>query len=104
MWLFDRKLPGDDLGAWHSSDLWYWFGTLKNCWRPMEQKDYELSCQMTDYLTNFAKTGNPNASSMPTWQTAQKGTMRLGEGQTGMGKVNKLKLWCSLFSGKFKGE
>lgn len=104
MWLFDRKLPGDDLGAWHSSDLWYWFGTLKNCWRPMEQKDYELSCQMTDYLTNFAKTGNPNASSIPTWQTAKKGTMRLGEGQTGMGKVNKLKLWCSLFSGKFKGE
>ena len=25
-WFFDRQLPGDDNGAWHSSDLWYWFG------------------------------------------------------------------------------
>ena len=33
-WYFDRKLPGDENGAWHSSDLWYWFGTLDNCWRP----------------------------------------------------------------------
>ena len=41
-WFFDRQLPGDDCGAWHSSDLWYWFGTLPNCWRPMEQKDYDL--------------------------------------------------------------
>ena len=29
-WYFDRQLPGDDHGAWHSSDLWYWFGTLAN--------------------------------------------------------------------------
>lgn len=32
-WFFDRQLPGDDNGAWHSSDLWYWFGTLDHCWR-----------------------------------------------------------------------
>lgn len=38
-WYFDRMLPGDSHGAWHSSDLWYWFGTLPNCWWPMEEKD-----------------------------------------------------------------
>ena len=31
-WYFDRMLPGDDCGAWHSSDLWSWFGPLPNCW------------------------------------------------------------------------
>ena len=38
-WFFDRQLPGDDRGAWHSSDLWYWFGTLAHCWRPFTEKD-----------------------------------------------------------------
>ena len=104
LWFFDRRLPGDDRGAWHSSDLWYWFGTLENCWRPMEQKDYDLSHQMTDYLTNFAKSGNPNGQNLPTWQPAKKGTMRLGEGETAMGKVSRAKLWYNLFTTKSVGE
>ena len=104
LWFFDRRLPGDDRGAWHSSDLWYWFGTLENCWRPMEQKDYDLSHQMTDYLTNFAKTGNPNGQNLPTWHPARQGTMRLGEGETAMGKVSRAKLWYNLFTTKSVGE
>ena len=103
-WLFDRRLPGDDRGAWHSSDLWYWFGTLGNSWRPMEEKDYDLSDQMTDYLTNFAKSGNPNGDGLPVWDVASKGTMRIGEGDTQMGKVSKMKLWHSLFTSKSSGE
>ena len=103
-WLFDRKLPGDDRGAWHSSDLWYWFGTLGSSWRPMEQKDYDLSDQMTDYLTNFAKSGNPNGEGLPTWDSAGHGTLRIGEGETGMGKVSQMKLWYNLFAHMSFGE
>ena len=103
-WLFDRRLPGDDRGAWHSSDLWYWFGTLGNSWRPMEEKDYSLSDRMTDYLTNFAKTGNPNGKGLPVWNPTNKGTLRLGEGETSMGKVSKMKLWQSMLTGKSSGE
>ena len=51
--------------AFHSSDLWYWFGTQGSSWRPMEGKDFELSDQMTDYLTNFAKTSDPNGEELP---------------------------------------
>lgn len=40
--------------------LRYWFGTLDNCWRPMEQQAFDLSWLMISYLTNFSKTGNPN--------------------------------------------
>jgi para-nitrobenzyl esterase len=103
-WMFDRRLPGDDRGAWHSSDLWYWFGTLDSCWRPMEQKDYALSDQMTDYLTNFVKSGDPNREGLPVWAPAKKGTLRIGEGPTGMGKVSQMKLWYNLFAGKSSGE
>ena len=103
-WFFDRRLPGDDNGAWHSSDLWYWFGTLGNCWRPMEAKDYALSEQMTDYLTNFAKTGDPNGAGQPAWKPAGGDVLRLGEQETGMGKVNQLKLWYTMFTNKAVGE
>lgn len=69
---FTRQLPGDEQGAFHSADLWYWFGTLENCWRPWKGGDYELSGRMMDYLVNFAKTGNPNAEGLPQWNTADR--------------------------------
>ena len=107
-WYFDRQLPGDDNGAWHSADLWYWFGTLENCWRPMEQKDYELSRQMVDYLYNFVCTGNPNKSGkLPTWIASGKGQNRvlmLGEKKTAMGKPSTLKMLHTMLTNKAVGE
>ena len=107
-WYFDRMLPGDDCGAWHSSDLWYWFGTLPNCWRPMEQKDYDLSEQMVDYLCNFVKTGDPNkAAKLPTWIASGKGqnrVLRLGEKHTHMCKPSILKMIGTMLTNKAVGE
>ncbi len=106
-WFFDRKLPGDDCGAWHSSDLWYWFGTLDNCWRPMEQKDYELSQQMTDYLANFCKYSDPNGAGLTAWLPMKKGqgkVLCLGEQNTHMGKADMLKLIKNLVTNKAVGE
>ena len=60
---FAHELPGDDGGAFHSSELWYTFGTLGRCWRPMEQNDYDLSEEMVTCWTNFMKTGDPNGES-----------------------------------------
>ena len=57
---FDRKLPGDDAGAFHSAELWYMFNTLSRSWRPFTEQDYALSNRMMDYWTNFVKYGNPN--------------------------------------------
>lgn len=81
VYCFSRDLPGEDMpddpksgglgnmkGAFHSSELWYVFGTLGNCWRPMEKEDYELSERMVSYWTNFAKTGNPNGEDLPVWE------------------------------------
>ncbi len=79
VYCFTHDLPGSDeeglndseeplKGAFHSSELWYMFGTLGKCWRPMEEADYELSERMVSYWTNFAKTGNPNGEGLPQWE------------------------------------
>ena len=107
-WFFERQLPGDDNGAWHSSDLWYWFGTLENCWRPMEDSDRALSDQMTDYLCNFVRTGNPNHSGkLPTWIASDKSqprVLRLGGKTTRMGKPSALKMIATMLTNKSVGE
>lgn len=77
---FSRQLPGDDKGAWHSADLWYVFGTLKKCWRPFTDWDYQLSAAIIDYIAAFSKTGNPNDTNKVEWKPygAQGGTMEFG--------------------------
>ena len=106
-WFFDRRLPGDDNGAWHSSDLWYWFGTLPNCWRPMTRKDFDLSEQMVSYLVNFCKYGDPNGNQLPAWLPVSKNqdkVLRFGEADTHMGKPSNLKLVKTLLTNKAVGE
>ena len=104
-WMFNHQLPGDDNGSWHSSDLWYWFGTLENCWRPITEDDHDLSNKMVKYLTNFAKNGNPNSNDLPVWfsNSKTKKVIHLN-GNIEMKKVKKSKLWHNLFTKKAVGE
>ena len=69
---FGPEIPGDDAGAFHSSDLWFEFETLSKCWRPFKGKHYDLARHMCNYWTNFARNGNPNGldadgTPMPQW-------------------------------------
>ena len=66
---FARPLPDDGShpevtarlkGAFHSSDLWFVFKSLKHCWRPWTQGDWDLSEKMLTAWTNFAKYSDPN--------------------------------------------
>jgi para-nitrobenzyl esterase len=66
-YLFQRQLPGSDHGAFHSSDLWYIFHSLRHSWRPFTAGDEALSTKMLEYYTNFAKFGNPNGMESGTW-------------------------------------
>ena len=56
MYVFDHPLPGDDLGAIHSWELWYVFGTFSRCWRPMEENDRRISEEMIGLWTSFMKS------------------------------------------------
>ena len=64
---FCRQLPGDNQGAFHSSELWYVFRTLGRCWRPMTDADMRLADQICDYWCNFVKSGDPNGDGLPNW-------------------------------------
>ena len=107
-WYFNRQLPGDANGAWHSSDLWSWFGTLDNCWRPMEDKDRNLSEEMVRYLCNFVKTGDPNkGESVSSWSEAKvsgKKVLCMGEGSSAMRKPSLLKMVYTMLANKAVGE
>lgn len=77
---FARDLPGDDVGAWHSSDLSYAFSTLLNNWRPYDNIDYEISNQLLKGIVAFTKTGNPNCNAIPDiWRAGAKKPMRFCE-------------------------
>jgi len=69
---FARPLPTDGRenvlkGAFHSSDLWYVFKSLKHCWRPWAAGDWDLSEVMLTAWTNFAKYGDPNGKNGGKW-------------------------------------
>lgn len=69
---FARPLPTDGRdnvlkGAFHSSDLWFVFKSLKNCWRPWTKGDWDLSEVMLTAWSNFAKYGNPNGREGGSW-------------------------------------
>lgn len=92
VYCFSRDLPGEDMpgdqkagafgdmkGAFHSAELWYMFGTLDRCWRPMTAEDHALSNRMVKYWTNFARTGNPNGDGVPAWEPCTKGNQHVQE-------------------------
>ena len=106
-WFFDRMLPGDNNGAWHSSELWYFFGTLDNCWRPFSAHDQKLSEAMVEALCNFAKTSNPNKEGKNFWKptmTSKDPILCMGEKMPRMSNASKMKLWVTMFTNKAVGE
>lgn len=74
---FARPLPDDGShphvtarlkGAFHSSDLWFVFKSLKHCWRPWVKGDWDLAEKMLTAWTNFAKYSDPNGPKGGKWK------------------------------------
>jgi|HubBroStandDraft_2_1064218.scaffolds.fasta_scaffold05919_3 para-nitrobenzyl esterase len=72
----DENAPQDFLppvtfpyGAAHASELQYLFNLPTTVPRPpLKAQQLQLSSSMQHYWTNFAKSGTPNGSGLPTWQ------------------------------------
>ena len=68
---FNHPIPGQEAqGAVHSADLPYVFGFFPktgNIAGKFTDLDTKLADLMETYWSNFAKTGNPNASGLPNW-------------------------------------
>lgn len=87
----------DKLLAWHSSELWYTFASLRKSEdgknnvppaRPWTDYDVQLADQMSSYWANFMKTGDPNGEGLPYWPASDEnyGWIELGDeiiGHTG---------------------
>lgn len=72
IYYFAHHLPGDEAGAFHSAELWYTFGTLGRCWRPMKEHDYQLSEEMVTYWTNFMRYGSPADDKIKEWRKCSR--------------------------------
>ncbi|GHV15938.1 carboxylic ester hydrolase [Spirochaetia bacterium] len=95
-YFFKRQLPGDKYGAWHSSDLWYTYGTLGRSWRPFTPEDESLSKIMMDYFADFIRTGNPNGGGRNEWlplTSRQTRFMNFDVDGCGMRRLKVLKLF-----------
>jgi len=55
-----------DWGAAHGSEMAYVFGNFMET-MPAHDDDKAVSEQISSYWVNFAKTGDPNGSGLPTW-------------------------------------
>ncbi len=99
VYFFDLDAPGDDNRAFHSSDLRYIFDTLAKSWRPYSERDHEAAREMTAYLANFARCGDPNGAGLPRWEKAGTGlrarVLRIGREKTAMGCAAYGKLLCN---------
>jgi para-nitrobenzyl esterase len=66
-YFFDQAVPSER-GAYHSSDLAYWFNDVNNQDRPWTEADRRVADEVSSYWVNFVKTGDPNGGNLPRWQ------------------------------------
>ncbi len=78
---FTRENKG--LSTNHAGELPYFYGNLHTQPQNYDERDYELSDTIMDYIVNFATNGDPNGDGLPVWQDfSEDETMLLELGDT----------------------
>lgn len=102
VYYFDRVRDGEagsneNVRAYHGAELPYVFDT-HDPWMTTTEKDIALTKILTDYWTQFAKTGNPNAKHLPNWSAfdiSKKSVQKFGNY---VGTINSPEpILCDLF-------
>jgi carboxylesterase 2 len=63
-----HAVPGQDMGAYHGSEIYYVFDDLYATGDPWTAADYRIADTLSSYVVNFAASGNPNGSGLPEWK------------------------------------
>jgi len=78
---FDHAPPAKkdfpDYGAFHTSEVPFVLHTLHTWDRTWREVDRRLENTISTYWVNFAKTGNPNGTGLPTWEAYDKTTGKI---------------------------
>ncbi len=74
---FTRKPPATGerkrFGAYHTAEIGYALHNLDSIRRAWEPADVKLENNMSAYWVQFVKTGNPNLSGLPVWESFSNG-------------------------------
>ena len=69
VWEYYFSKHNGRLGAWHSGELIYFYGNLPKDSRLFDEADYTLEKNITGYILNYLKTGDPNGAGLPAWES-----------------------------------
>jgi len=81
-YLFDHPYPGpevDQYGTFHTAEVPYVFGVLKQSGRVFSKADQQISDQLQEYWINFLSSGNPNGPGLKLWSKAPMPEARVME-------------------------
>ena len=90
-------------GASHFAELWYVFDHLnQEPWR-WSEADRKVAEEMSSYWVNFARSGNPNGPSLPSWPAftnADSKVLEIGDpiAIDGVTNINGLKVFDAVYT------
>ena len=78
VYMFNRTSPGEEqYGAFHSSEIPFALDNLHTWNLQWTSADQQLANVMSDYWINFARTGNPNGTSLAEWNAFKPGENKI---------------------------
>ena len=82
LYFFSHAIPWPqhpEFGAFHTSEVPYYFDNLDKLPRPWTEGDHNLAEIMSTYLVNFVRTGDPNGAGLPHWSAFKPATAGITE-------------------------